>query len=497
MNSESSLIVRQPFSRVSRFLLAFTCALAAGFTTGCGSGVSQPPGSGFTGNTSVTVLASSTANDQLSQFGMVFGSLTLTSQSGTAVSVFAAPLHAEFIHANGTTEPLATVTVPQGVYTSATASIGQSGFACINLNSSGGIDVSDFADQLTPSSNVTVNFPAPVTVTGASLVLSLDLVVSKSASYTTCDTSGIDPYSVTPTFNLVPVAIASQPTSSENGKENGLEGQIASVDTAGSSFKVTAADGPSWQVAVNDSTVFQGITGVSNLAVGMPVDMDATIRPDGSLLATRVAVEDTDTANLTVSIGPLLGVFKFEQGGVQYTNADVYGRVGWGNLLAASASTYSFGNSVFQTSGAFTNLQNLPFPASFTATNMVAGQNVFISAHALNISPEPIYIPATTITLLPQTINGTVSAVSNEGGFATYIVVLAPYDLFPDLAVQTGQTTLLTNPNSVVVYVDSNARLLNSSPLAAGSVVRFNGLVFNDNGTLRMDCAQVSDGVAE
>ena len=29
------------------------------------------------------------------------------------------------------------------------------------------------------------------------------------------------------------------------------------------------------------------------------------------------------------------------------------------------------------------------------------------------------------------------------------------------------------------------------------NVVRFYGLVFNDNGTLRMDCAQAMDGVAE
>jgi len=29
------------------------------------------------------------------------------------------------------------------------------------------------------------------------------------------------------------------------------------------------------------------------------------------------------------------------------------------------------------------------------------------------------------------------------------------------------------------------------------SLLRFNGLVFNDNGTLRMDCAQIDDGVAE
>jgi len=39
--------------------------------------------------------------------------------------------------------------------------------------------------------------------------------------------------------------------------------------------------------------------------------------------------------------------------------------------------------------------------------------------------------------------------------------------------------------------------MLNSSAVAVGSVVRFYGLLFNDSGTLRMDCAQVNDGVTE
>jgi hypothetical protein len=69
--------------------------------------------------------------------------------------------------------------------------------------------------------------------------------------------------------------------------------------------------------------------------------------------------------------------------------------------------------------------------------------------------------------------------------------------LLPSLAVQPGQTTLLSNPGNVVVYVDSNTQMLNATPLAAGSLLRFNGLLFNDNGTLRMDCAQINDGVPE
>ena len=64
------------------------------------------------------------------------------------------------------------------------------------------------------------------------------------------------------------------------------------------------------------------------------------------------------------------------------------------------------------------------------------------------------------------------------------------------LAVQPEQGTIENNPGQVEVYVDSNTQLLNGQSLTAGNTFRFYGLVFNDNGTLRMDCAQVSDGVS-
>lgn len=102
---------------------------------------------------------------------------------------------------------------------------------------------------------------------------------------------------------------------------------------------------------------------------------------------------------------------------------------------------------------------------------------------------------ANTITLVPQTINGTVMGSLQSSSFADYTVALATYDLFPTLAVQQGQTTLLNSPSQVEVYIDSNTRQLNTHALAPGSTLRFYGLVFNDNGTLRMDCAQVNDGV--
>jgi hypothetical protein len=150
--------------------------------------------------------------------------------------------------------------------------------------------------------------------------------------------------------------------------------------------------------------------------------------------------------------------------------------------------------TVFQISGQLPNLQNLPFTARFDASTVVAGQNVYLSSLALAPNKP---IPATTITLMPQTVNGTVSGVSSSGNYQVYTVALASYDLFPNLAIQSGQSIVLNDPGTIVVYVDSNTQMLNSAPLVTGSGLRFNGLIINDGGTLRMACAQIDDGVAE
>jgi hypothetical protein len=99
---------------------------------------------------------------------------------------------------------------------------------------------------------------------------------------------------------------------------------------------------------------------------------------------------------------------------------------------------FSSGNAGFQVSGGLTNLQNLPFIPSFNALNMVAGQNVDLTATTLVSSGGFPYTPASSITLIPRTIDGAVTAASSSGNFTDYTVSLASYDLFPTRAVPTG-----------------------------------------------------------
>ncbi len=492
MQSISSRLSLGPISSYFRLLLAITAGLTAAFITGCGGSSSWHS---IPAGTSVTVLASSTANDQLSRFSLQVTSLTLTSQSGEKVTVISTPQNAEFIHLNGTMEPLVTASVPQGVYTAASVSVDGGFPVCAGYDPADNSILTNGAiGSYASSSAATANLPAPITVTGTAMGLALDLQASESVSSFDCVLTALGAASITPTFNLTPVTLAAQPTNSGNGKATGLRGLVTSVNNGGTSFSVAGADGPTWQLSTSGSTVYQGITGVSQLAVGMPVDMEVAIQQDGSLLATWVGVYDTNPSSLTVASGPSIEVAASEPvllGLVVENEGPLLAGLEGGSLY------FSFGNSTFQTSNRLTNIQSLPFAASFNGANMVPGQNVLLSTHASTVTGGPTYIPATTVTLQPQTINGTVSAISSSGSFTTYIVTLAPYDLFPDFAVLPGQTTLLTNPGSIVVYVDGSAQMLNTDTISVGSVLRFNGLVFNDNGTLRMDCAQVNDGVAE
>ena len=80
---------------------------------------------------------------------------------------------------------------------------------------------------------------------------------------------------------------------------------------------------------------------------------------------------------------------------------------------------------------------NLPFSATFNSSNVFAGQNVSVASQLI-VTSGGTNTHATTVTLMSQTINGTITGVSSSGGFTVYSVSLAAYDLFPILAVQPG-----------------------------------------------------------
>lgn len=471
---------------------------------GCGGSSTQT----FSGNTQVTVVSSSAANDELTQLNLGIKSLVLTDGSGKTVTLLQAPEHAELMHVNGLAEPLFAASLPQGTYISATATVGPADFVCESGNAGDTETTAEYAYDSTPNSQVTVKLPTPLTTSGPNMTLALNLLVSQSASWvsTSCTNSQNTSFMITPTFTLEPAVSASQ------AEFQNLEGVVDSVNASGNSLIVKAGDGsvkatnsdgsseiyvgPSWSVIPTASTTFQGIAGLSAITAGMPVEISATLQADGSLEASRIAVPDSNPINLTIFSGPLLilrsdnpvvYIEQIEENGYQSAHG--------GNVTGAAGFDYQ--NAKFQISGAIPDVQQLPFSAQFGPGSMADGQVVSITTHQTAPPDVNLGLTATTLTLEPQTINGTVTAIGSEAGFTTYTVSLADYDLFPQLAVQRFQNTVLTSPGTVTVYADSSVQMANTQPVAVGSVVRFNGVVFNDQGTLRMDCLRIADGVAE
>lgn len=471
-------------------VVGLTVISAAILLAGCGAGTSPTPLPPVqAGSTSVSVMLSSTSNGQFSAFPMTLNSIALTNNSGKAVDLLTTPQMVEFSHLNATVGPLVTVTVPQGTYTSATVMYSNPEFTYINISpTTGGLAFHTDANILGVQS-ATVNLPSPITVSGTSMGLFLDLQVSKSA---TCSCNGtLDTYSINPAFNLTPVAISSQPTNIRNGKLTGIRGRVTSVNAGGNSLGLAAnngwsfsflANGPMLSVAANGSTVYQRTGGLSSLTPGMFVDLDAAVQSDGSLLAARIEVQDPTALN--VMIGPVVEISPLAPEFIDF------GRQQQGDELSVNPinfETYSYTSSaVFQTSGQLSVPANLPFTATFDAANMVSGQNVAVSFN-LKSHFGGTFTTANTITLMPQTVNGTVSGISTSGTFTIYRITLPAYDVIPTL---NGAT-------SVFAYVDGNTQMFSSSPVGEGSVVRFNGLLFNDAGTLRMVTAQVNDGVPQ
>jgi hypothetical protein len=464
------------------------CSSIVGITAlafaGCGGSPSGSSPSG--GNTNVTLLATSTANGRFVAYGIEFTSITLTDKAGKTVSLLSQPKGAEFIHLNGISEPLLTASVPRDEYTSAAITFNVAGFRLVYLSpTTGGPAIADYVYSNVMPYPPVVNLPeSGLTINGANMVLALNLLVSQSA--TLAGDSANAAYSITPTFTLSPVNLAAQPTNSSNGRVLDITGPIQSVSQNGFSLTLGDSGGsgvPPIVYHTDSGTVFQGIGGLSSLAAGMSVNLDAQFQPDGSLLATRVYVPNPTAAD-TMRGMILDAKMVYPPGGFELVGVLEDGEKLDTENLSGMGYGYE-GQAAFQISPAYTNLQNLPFPAVFNAASSTAiGQNVSVSSAAMG-NYGGGNTTAVTVTLMPQTIDGTVSSISSSDDFEIYTVDLATNDSIVELGGAKG----------VTIYADSNTQMLNTKPIAVGSVVRFYGLIFNDNGTLRMDCAQINDGV--
>ena len=443
--------------------LTLTATLASLVLYGCSAGgnlASLPGTTPVTGATTITqALITDAPNDQVLALGLTINSIRLFDAAGKYADVLTSPTTIEASHLDAVQEPLrAALNIPQGTYTSALITVSSPTVFIVDATTHKPVQ----ATATLTATTDTVTFSTPITVTATSTPICFDLLVAQSVVITGTTAA------VTPTFNVTQIPLAQHPTNSGNGRLDDVFGSLTSV--TGTSFTLLTASGTQLVIATDTNTTFQDVSGLSALTTGQLLDVDVAQQTSGTLLALRVHLVHATVANEL--IGPVSAVV-----GKPATSFTQIARqwVGPGTTATSAGTSYTVnvtGSTAFSTAAQFGSLPTLPFASAFSASTIFAGQNVAVTASTITTRG----VTATAVTLIPQTVGGTVTAIASSGGFTVYTVALATGSALGNL---TGAT-------SVLVYTNNNTQFVSPTAVIVGSTVRFNGLLFSDGGTLRL-----------
>jgi hypothetical protein len=268
-----------------RFAQIAVMTLAAGLTIAtiaCGGGASSstttPPGTvppPATQSTATQIKIGDAPADRVISFEATVGPITMTPTSGTAVTVLSGTRRLEMTHLSGTNEPLALLNVPQGSYSSASLTVSHPEVTFIN---SAGVLV-----KLEPAFNqaITVNFSPALTVGANSMVVSIDLNVSKSLAFDAQgNVTGVSLSSSS--FGLSTAAVAAEDKQGhDDGELEDTTGTITAVK--GSSIDLMVGqNGVSLTFATDAATEFND---GASLTVNTIVTVEGITKSDGTLYA--------------------------------------------------------------------------------------------------------------------------------------------------------------------------------------------------------------------
>lgn len=421
-------------------------------------------------------------SDQILAVSLTLNSLILTDSTGKVTTNLlpAAGITFEATHLDAVQEPLFSPAIPQDTYVSATLTYSNAQVAYVDSTT----HTVDLVTATLANTSQTITFTAPITISNTNTSLLVDFLVANSVTI-----SG-STVTVTPQFNIAAVPIPSTIATTHKGK-------VTAISTSTNSFTLTDPNGTVQTIYVNANTMFylspltnmvcQGVGCLSTLQVNALVEVDTVITPSssttpppGSLLATRVEVDDPGTTAPKMLLGPVISRTPTATG-TPATSFNMMVRQLAGNSSATAVETVDVsvtGSTNFLLPPRYTVLATaLPFAPSFTSSTIFAGQHVAVVTSGVTSGAAT----ANTVLLQPQTIDGVITNIAFSGGYTVYTVTLPASHW---LATLTGQTTVLVYTNDKVVP-------LTAATPAVSATMRFNGYLFNVGGTLRLlACAQ-------
>jgi hypothetical protein len=325
--------------------------------------------------------------DQLLSFQLTINSIILTGTSGATVGVLPAATTVEVSHLQATAQPVSQVTVPQGTYTGATVSL--SNVTATYMTLSGQTAQASFSGSF----NVPVPFSPNLIVGTSALALNLDLNLAQSLQ--SLVPSVFTP-AITATITTVP-ALAQQEEGT--GSVHDLTGVVTSVGSSSFALAVSQV-ATSLTIVVNGNTQLTGVSGLSGLAAGDIVEVNAAMQSDGTLVASKVDAEigvkqeaEGVVVSRTAGSGSTPNTFT-----VAVQSSAGTGAPSLGTLLTVGADN----TTTFVLPSDEASLSGLPFTPAFSSfANLAVGQRVEVR------STSDFTAIVATVKLSLQTLSGT------------------------------------------------------------------------------------------
>lgn len=419
--------------------------------------------------TSTPTVITDAPGDEVVNLGLTINTIVLTDAAGKTANVLTAPVTVEGTHLDALQEPLQSpLNVPQDTYVSATFTVSNPTVTYEDPKT----DLPVTATPTLTASTVTTTFKTPIVVGTTSSPIVFDLLVGPSVMI-----SGTT-VTVTPTFNVSQVTVMDHPSNEAQGRLEGFFGQVVSVN--GTTLTISIPNGTQLAITTDANTVFKGVTALSQLTAGELVSVGLSETSTGTLLADRVTQLTTSLENLyigpvgTVTGSPATSFTQVTRLQLVTSGAAATGAINTMSLNAATQFTLA------PMSG---TLPSLPFTPAFTAATLMPGQQVAVTTSSMSGNS----LVADSVTLVPQTVDGTVASVTTTGGVTVYTVTLTATSA---LAIASKQTT-------VYVYGGAQMQDMNSEQIASALPVRFHGLLFNDGGVLRLVALTSHDGAPQ
>lgn len=471
------MLIQIRSKRLAVAVLAVSSALAMTTLSGCGGSSTSPVMSNpLSAAAPMVVTVSDAPLGNILSARVTLSSVTLgsTATGSSPVSVLSSPVTVELSGLGAVQEPIEISSLAAGTYNSVTLTV--SAATVVYTSSSGQITT---ATATLASPTVTVAL-SPSLVVNSTNELQLQLAFNLAQSFSLTGST----VSFTPAINTTGAQVGSE---SPGDRQVEVTGNVVSVSS--SSIVVQSGDsGKQFTFTVNGTTQLPTGTTISSIATGDIVQVQGQTQTDGSILATSITLESTQSSSgqdQNGAKGIVLAVTQSSTGGI--ASFTMLPREDFGSAMSGNNGSLTVNVSSSTTYALPEDAQQVGLTASsFTAADIFPGASVTVSgtaSGAATLNATQIMLAAESI---PATLAAAPSGTAPDYNFTLTIAVPSFLTTYSNMVTLNGTTSSATEYGNGLTQSGFAA-------LAAGASVEVHGYLLQTSpGTFALYATKIA-----